>query len=66
MGLLDRITVWRARKLKPGSTCPVSGQYRNSRTGRQATCVKGEKMPPGPVGKHSTWKLTDPTRHKEQ
>jgi len=49
--------------LKPGQTCPKSGQYRNSSTDKQATCVKGETMPPGPAG--STWSLTDATRHAE-
>lgn len=47
--------------LVPGNICQRSGQYRNSHTGKQATCVEGERMPPGP--KHSWWLLTDVTRH---
>lgn len=48
-------------KLRPGEFCPQSGQYRNSKTDKQTTCVKGNVMPPGPAG--STWTLTDATRH---
>ena len=44
---------------KPGMKVPVSGQYTNT-DGRQVTCVKGEKFPPGRAG--LTWKLTDRTR----
>jgi hypothetical protein len=49
--------------LVPGNICQRSGQYRNSRTGKQATCVAGERMPPGPKG--SWWLLTDRTRHAD-
>lgn len=48
---------------KPGEIVPVSGQYRNTVTGREATCVRGEPFPPGPPG--SRWVLVDPTRHKK-
>lgn len=47
--------------LVPGQICPVSGQWTNSRTHKQATCVIGERMPPDPKG--SWWSLTDRTRH---
>jgi hypothetical protein len=47
--------------LKPGQICPMSGQWTNSRTRKQTTCVRGERMPPDPTG--SYWSLTDRTRH---
>ena len=51
-------------KLKPGNKCLTSGQYRNSKTGKQCTAVAGEPMPPGPRGSH--WRLSDATRHKRR
>jgi len=62
MGILSWLK-WRGKKLRPGEICPVSGQWRNSYTEKQATCVRGEPMPPGPKG--STWTLTDRSRHQE-
>jgi hypothetical protein len=62
MGIIELWAKWRGRKLRPGQRCPVSGQYRNSVTGKQCTMVKGKTMPPDPPG--SYWRLTDPTRHK--
>jgi hypothetical protein len=64
---------WRGKRLKPGQKCHVSGQYTWSQYPHgQATCVKGEPMPPparghpgygtGPSG---YWRLSDPSRHKE-
>lgn len=49
--------------LRPGEKCPVSGQYKNSITKFQATCVKGEPMPPGPAG--TIWRLIDVTKHAD-
>jgi hypothetical protein len=49
--------------LVPGNICQRSGQYTNSHTHKQATCVAGERMPPGPKG--SWWLLTDHTRHTD-
>lgn len=51
----------KATPYKPGQRCPRSGQYRNSRTRKQATVTKGEPFPPAPKG--TTWRLTDATRH---
>jgi len=48
--------------LLPGQICPVSGQYTNSRTHKQATCTEGNRMPPDPKGTY--WSLTDRSRHK--
>ena len=63
MSLLD---LFRSKKIKPGSICKRSGQYSYSAgRHRQATCVKGEVMPPPPRGeKGGFWKLTDSTRSK--
>jgi hypothetical protein len=47
--------------LLPGQICPVSGQWTNSRTRKQATCVEGSRLPPDPKGTY--WTLTDRTRH---
>jgi hypothetical protein len=62
MNLKELWVRWRGRRLKPGQKCAMSGQYRNSHTLKQATCTKGEPMPPAPAG--TFWVLTDPTRHK--
>jgi hypothetical protein len=48
--------------LRPGTPTPRSGQYRNSRTGREVTSTQGNPLPPAPKG--STFTLVDPTKHK--
>jgi len=53
----------KVRGLKSGERAPVSGQYRNTRTGTEVTSVKGEPLPPGPKG--SKYNLIDKTRHKK-
>lgn len=50
------------RRLPPGTTTPVSGQYRNTATRREVTSTQGNPLPPGPKG--STYDLVDPTKHK--
>jgi hypothetical protein len=71
MNLKELWAKWRGKRLKPGQKCLVSGQYTWSQYPHgQATCVKGEPMPPparghrygtGPSG---YWRLSDPSRHK--
>jgi hypothetical protein len=53
----------KVRGLKSGERAPVSGQYRNTRTGTEVTSVKGEPLPPGPKG--SKYNLVDETKHKK-
>jgi hypothetical protein len=67
MGIFERWQMWRCRRLKPGKRCPVSGQWTYSQDPHsQATCVKGEALPPPPRGhRGGYWRLTDPTHHKE-
>lgn len=50
------------QRLPPGTTTPVSGQYRNSTTRQEVTSTQGNPLPPGPKG--STFNLVDPTKHK--
>lgn len=50
------------RKLPPGTTTPVSGQYRNNTTRQEVTSTEGNPLPPGPKG--STYDLVDQTKHK--
>ncbi len=49
--------------LKSGEKAPVSGQYKNTKTGTEVTSVKGEHLPPGPKG--SKFNLVDITKHKK-
>lgn len=53
----------KTRGLKPGNISPVSGQYKNIKTGREVTSVRGEHLPPGPRG--SKYNLVDRTKHKK-
>jgi hypothetical protein len=50
------------RRLPPGTSTPVSGQYRNSGTRQEVTSTQGNPLPPGPKG--STYTLVDQTKHK--
>ena len=50
-------------KLKPGTTAPKSGQYRNNSTRREVTVTKGEPLPPTPKPRQ-TYTLVDPTKNK--
>ena len=49
--------------LKSGEKTPVSGEYKNTRTGTEVTSVRGEPLPPGPKG--SKFNLVDTTKHKK-
>lgn len=49
--------------LKPGSTAPKSGQYRNNATRKEVTVTKGEPMPPTPKS-GQRYMLVDPTKNK--
>jgi hypothetical protein len=51
------------QELRPGQEVQKSGQYQNTTTKTEVTCVVGEKFPPTP-GKGQTYKLVDPTKHK--
>lgn len=53
------------QSLNPGEKAPASGQYQNSKTKTEVTVVKGEPMPPTP-GKGQSYKLVDPTKHKNK
>lgn len=48
----------------PGETCQISGQYRNTATGKEVTVVKGEPFPPTPKPGQQ-YVLIDITKHKE-
>ncbi len=52
----------KTRALKPGEKTPVSGQYRNTKSGTEVTSVKHEPLPPGPKG--SKYNLVDRTKHR--
>jgi hypothetical protein len=52
----------KTRGLKSGEKAPVSGQYRNTKTGTEVTSVKHEPLPPGPKG--SKYSLVDRTKHR--
>lgn len=53
--------------LRPGQATPVSGQYQNvgprGGKGPEVTSVEGKPLPPTPIP-GSTYRLVDPTRHK--
>ena len=53
------------KKYKPGEKVPRSGQYKNTRTKREITAVKGEPFPPTP-GAGQKYVLVDKTKHKNQ
>lgn len=57
-----------AKTLKPGQTCPQSGQYakvgpRGGGGHGEVTVVKGEPMPPTPKPGMG-YQMVDPTKHK--
>ena len=51
------------KRLTPGQIVDVSGQYKNTSTNTEVTCVKGERLPPTP-GKGQKYVLVDKTKHK--
>lgn len=53
------------RTFKPGEKAVISGQYKNTGTGREVTVVKGEPFPPAPK-KGQRYVLVDPTKHKKR
>lgn len=53
-----------SKGLPPGSKAPVSGQYRNTKTGTEVTSVRGEPLPPSPV-KDARYQIVDRTKHKK-
>ena len=59
--VIQRMT--KTKGLKSGETTPVSGQYKNIKTGTEVTSVKGEPLPPGPKG--SKFNLADKTKHRK-
>lgn len=50
-------------KVPVGSKVPVSGQYKPTKGGTEATFVQGKTVPPTPNGS-TGWKLVDQTKHK--
>ncbi len=50
--------------LKPGTSTPDSGQYRNNRTGGEVTSTQGKPLPPT-QRRGDTYTLVDPTKHKK-
>ena len=48
--------------LKPGTSAPQSGIYKQIPTGQQVVSTQGNPLPPGPKG--TTYKLIDPAKHK--
>lgn len=59
--------VTRKPPLKPGSSAPVSGQYRErgprGGEGREITGIKGRPLPPT-TKRGSTYEIVDPTKNK--
>lgn len=54
-----------SKTLKPGTSAPKSGQYRNSGTGNEVTGVKGKPLPPTQQPGQG-YTLVDPTKHKKK
>lgn len=52
-----------AKPNKPGTPAPASGQYKPSTGGTEITAIQGKPLPPTPKS-GQTWKLVDPTKHK--
>jgi len=50
------------KTFQPGEHTPVSGQYKNTSTGKEITAVKGEPLPPTPKPDQK-YVLVDPTKH---
>jgi len=50
-------------KVPVGGKVPVSGQYKPTKGGTEATFVQGKKVPPTPNGS-TGWVLVDKTKHK--
>lgn len=49
-------------KLKPGQPAPVSGQYVESKTGREITAIKNKPLPPT-TEPGLTYRVSDPTKN---
>lgn len=52
------------KTFKPGEPAPVSGQYKNIKTGTEVTGVKGKPLPPTPE-KGQKYRIEDVTKHKK-
>ncbi|MBZ6248795.1 YjzC family protein [Streptomyces olivaceus] len=52
-----------AKKIKPGTPAPDSGQYRPVGGGNEVTAIQGKPLPPTPKPGQG-WKLVDKTKHK--
>jgi hypothetical protein len=52
-----------AKKLKPGTPAPKSGQYKVPGSKVEVTAVKDKPLPPTPKA-GQTYTLVDPTKHK--
>ena len=51
-------------KVSVGNKVPISGQYKPTKGGAEATFVQGKTVPPTPNGSLG-WVLVDPTKHKK-
>lgn len=49
--------------LKPGTTAPISAQWKPAGGGAEITVPKGKTLPPGPR-KGISWVPVDPTKNK--
>lgn len=52
-----------SKTLKPGTPAPVSGQYKNTKTGNEITGVKNKPLPPTPSAGQG-YVLVDKTKHQ--
>jgi len=50
-------------QFKSGQKAPVSGQYKNNKTGTEVTAVKGKPLPPTSKP-NQNYSLADKTKHK--
>lgn len=52
------------KRFTPGEKVTESGQYKNTSTDTEVTCVKGERFPPTP-GPNQKYVSVDQTKHKK-
>jgi hypothetical protein len=52
------------KRFSSGTRVDQSGQYKNTSTGTEVTCVRGEPFPPTPKPGQK-YVLANPTKHKQ-